>query len=142
MRKAKTVQEKITLIILFFLALPFSLAIFLIFVIIYSLIFPFEYPFYKKSNYKKELKAKYSLFITKTKFYKIFNQVISLGNKLTITINDEVINYYVVDDIAYVINYNSEIEIPNKKVTKLIDSSFVTNEFYLENKENDEYLFY
>lgn len=144
MKIAKTVQEKITLIILFIISLPFSMFIFLGYFLLYVLIFPFEYPRFSKSLFKKTLNSKYHVFVTGTKVYKKINNVILNGEKLDLVIENQSLLAYELDDIIYVLDYVEDlvIDIEQKKVIKLVDTSVVTNEFYLENKDNNEFLFY
>lgn len=142
MKTAKSIQEKITLIFLFILSLPFTIVIFLGYSIFYILIFPFEYPFFKKSKFKNDLQASYHVFVTKTKVYKLYNNVISGGIKKTLKKDDLIITYYVVADIAYVIDYIEDLDLENKEIIRFVDTSNISNQFYLDNKENDKFIFY
>lgn len=78
----KKIQEKITIVILYILALPFLIGFLLLFFLGYVLIFPFEIIPYRNSFYFKELKEKYYLLISITKSYKTFNKFYKAGTKL------------------------------------------------------------
>src|SRR5690625_2722946 len=71
----RSILEKIILIFLFVITLPFILIGALLFIIIYIIIAPIEWLLYYNSFYKKDLNEKYYLFITLTKNYKKYNKL-------------------------------------------------------------------
>ena len=134
--------EKITLLILFLLALPFIVIIFLAFILIFLVISPFEYPFYRRSAYNRNLKGKYYLTITISREYKTYNKFIKEGVIERIAINEESYEVYWLNDLVLIPYILEEKLTTEKKISVLVKQSDVTEEFYRSNRKNKKYLFY
>lgn len=113
----RNLREKITLLILFLISLPFVLVGALLFIIIYLLIAPTEILFYKRSYYYKDLKEKYYLLITFNKNYKKYNKIIKSNSK---TIN-----------LIY-IKKESDLSQLNNKMIKYLNNYIVINKKYYD----------
>lgn len=72
------------LLILMVIGSPFIIGGLLLFILIYLIIFPFEYPCYYYSKYGKEVKEKYYIFITFSKSYKKYQNLRKGMNKVMI----------------------------------------------------------
>lgn len=108
--KNKRLYEKVLIIILVIIALPFTLGFLAIFLVAYILIAPIEYQVYKRSKYYEILNEKYYLLITISKSYKRFRLVI---------INSKDIK--LIDDYLIEVNSNT--------VLVLVDSSLITSNY-------------
>lgn len=108
--KNKRLYEKVLIIILIIIALPFTLGFLAIFLVAYILIAPIEYQVYKRSKYYEILNEKYYLLITISKSYKRFRLVI---------INSKDIK--LIDDYLIEVNSNT--------VLVLVDSSLITSNY-------------
>lgn len=155
MKNRKSIFEYVLLTILFILALPFVLAIYTVFFIIYIIIFPFENPKYKKSNYYKDLKESYYLLITKKKHFKLYNEItkekeLVLLNETKLYCNTEFVLIEVNENITYdyinniwnlmdenLTSYLKKFKTEKKKIVLIKRSYFNENKDYkLASKDN------
>lgn len=138
----RNIFEKIVLILLYILALPFIAIIFASFIIVYIVIFPFEYPFYKFSNYKKNLNGKYYLTITLSREFRTYNRFVKKGQKEIILDGNNSFNIYKLDNIQLIPYQNSDLFAEKDNVILLVKQSEVLEEFYKKNRKNSKYIFY
>lgn len=130
MKNKKNFFEKVVLIVLFILSIPFVLAIYLLFFIMYLIIYPMEISKYKKSIYYKELNEKYYLLITKKDHYKLYNEIRKTGN--IIILNNQ--NLYYNDDYV-LIPIMEDIYLDSNKIWQLKNESL---DSYLKKYEIDK----
>lgn len=132
MKNKKSIFEYIILTILFILALPFVLAIYTVFFIIYIIIFPFENPKYKKSNYYKDLKESYYLLITRKKHFKLYNEItkekeLVLLNETNLYCNTEFVLIPVIENIMYD-NLNSSWTLSSESLNSYLEKFEINKE--------------
>lgn len=108
--KNKRLYEKVLIIILIIIALPFTLGFLSIFLVAYILIAPIEYQVYKRSRYYEILNEKYYLLITISKSYKRFRLVMKNSKDIKL-----------IDDYLIEVNSNT--------VLVLVDSSLITSNY-------------
>lgn len=138
----RNIFEKIILFILFILALPFTVSIFLLFIIVYLIIFPFEYPFYRYSKYYQNLNSKYYLTITLSYEFRTYNRFIKSGTLINVIINEITYPVYEYNNIK-LIPYSGDSQLMlEENIIILIKQSDVEEEFYKTHRKNKKYLFY
>ena len=119
----RTINEKITLFILFIIALPFTIFIFLAFILLFILISPFEYPIYRKSLYYKNLKDKYFLTITFKKKYKLYNKVFTESSPHEIVVDENTLKSRKSNDYLLVEYDPTFFKIEEGVITNNIDTN-------------------
>lgn len=156
----KPLHEKILILILLIIASPFVLGIFAIFIIIYIIVYPIEaLLIYYHSNYYKDLKEKYYLFITFNKGYKTYNKIIKSNEYIMSNSSDKFNRYndlvlisfdkeitYKNNDFYYleekVIDYLKESFKIDLKIIVLIESNLIKPEDKKYLKNNDSFIIY
>lgn len=118
----KSPFEKILLLILFLLALPFILGFVALFIIIYIIGFLVEGIYYYRSKYYQTFKERYFLLITRTSSYKKFIEAtkdieVTFNNNLVVTDSK---NYFLVQ-YEGPLEYNEELEQWEKDGKNLVE---------------------
>lgn len=145
----KSPIEKILLLILFVLALPFILGFVAIFLIVYVIGFLVEGIFYFKSKYYQTFKERYFLFVTRTSSYKKFVNAtkdidVTFHNNLVVT---DTPNYFLIEYENY-ITYNKELgewQQEDKNLVNYLKTKYTTSKDLLiivrrEQFNKDDYL--